>query len=346
MVWTGSATLHVLGLIGGNALLLFALPKLMSRTATATTLVVLDTILVPATLYTTGTTGSELFVVYFGIIMIAGASGNLKRTIALASLTWMTYLGFSILTQRSIPLGTVLLSLPFLIVVTLFYGASAEVARRERAERERLAHVALHDELTDLPNRRQLMDCLSRALSEAKRFGSPLSCAVLDLDGFKPVNDVHGHNMGDQVLRDIAGILNAEKRGYDLAGRIGGDEFVWILPRADQDGAMAAAERFREAVAAFPFGKTGAPFKLTSSIGITTYAPGETPHPTPTELLKAADVALYAAKRQGGNRTRMAPWDRVAGSPYWDSPDGDQRRDSGGGQSTSVCLPQEKHDRR
>ncbi len=279
--------------------------------------------------------------------MMAGASGSVKRTLMLSLLAWCTYAAFTLSMEDSLWHGSVLLSLPFFLIITLFYGGLSELVHRERAERERLAYAALHDELTDLPNRRQIRDSLMRALSESTRFHSPMSCVVLDLDGFKDANDVYGHSMGDQVLRDVAGMLTAEKRGYDLVGRLGGDEFVWVLPRADEQGAMAAAERFRESVAQFQFGKQEAPFSLTSSIGITTFVPGLMPEPSPEEMLRAADVALYAAKKSGGNQIRVAPWERVAGSPWWDSSEKlpqvrVQRRDSTGGQSMSADRPQKK----
>lgn len=347
LLLTSPATLLTLGLVFGNLGLLTLLPRLTGWPTTTSVLVVLDTVLVPATLYATGLTSADLFVAYFGIIMMAGASGSVQRTLILSLLAWCTYAAFTLSMEGSLWHGNVLLSLPFFLVVTLFYGGLAELVHRERAERERLAHVALHDELTDLPNRRLIMESLTRALSESIRFNSPMSCVVLDLDGFKHANDVYGHSMGDQVLHDVAALLTAEKRGYDLAGRLGGDEFVWVLPRADEEGAMAAAERFREAVAQFQFGKKEAPFHLTTSVGITTFVPGLMPEPSPKEMLRAADVALYAAKKCGGNQIRVAPWERVASSPWWDSSETlpqvrVQRRDSGGGQSISACLPQKK----
>lgn len=347
LLLTSPATLFTIGLVTANLGMLTLLPRFAGWATTTTVLVILDTVLVPCTLYATGLTSADLFVAYFGIIMMAGASGSVGRTLILSLLAWCTYAAFTLSMEGSLWHGNVLLSLPFFLVITLFYGGLAELVHRERAERERLAHAALHDELTDLPNRRQIMESLTRALSEATRFNSPMSCVVLDLDGFKHANDVYGHSMGDQVLRDVAGLLTAEKRGYDVAGRLGGDEFVWMLPRADDQGAMAAAERFREAVAQFQFGKKETPFHLTTSVGITTFVPGLMPEPTPKEMLRAADVALYAAKKGGGNQIRVAPWERVVGSPWWDSTEKlpqvrVQRRDSGGGQSISADLPQKK----
>jgi diguanylate cyclase (GGDEF)-like protein len=305
------AAWFLLILMGGNLLLLQALPRLLSPSAIPATLVIVDTLLVPATLYVTGTTGTDIFIVYFGIIMIAGAAGNLRRALMLASVTCVAYLaygGFLYVTQQeTIPLGTLLLRLPFLLVMTLFYGALAEFAQQERSHRERLVHDALHDELTGMPNRRHLLDTLARMLEECKRFESPLSCAVIDVDHFKDINDSYGHDMGDLVLRDYASILGVQSRGYDLGGRLGGDEFVWILPRVEKDGALAAAERLREAVEQHQFGSNKTAFRLTTSIGLTTYLPSKTEQPTPAQMLKVADLALYTAKREGRNRVSHLP---------------------------------------
>lgn len=306
-----NAALFILGLILGNAILLRGLPKFMSSSAVATTLVILDTILVPSILYATGTSGTDLFIVYFGIIMIAGATGNLKRALILAAITCAAYLAFwafMVFTeQETIPIGTLLLRLPFLLIMTMFYGALAEFAQRERSHKEQLAHDALHDELTGMPNRRHLLDSLSRALEEAKRFDSPLSCAVMDVDHFKEVNDTYGHDMGDLVLRDYSSLLAVQSRGYDLAGRLGGDEYVWILPRVEKDGAVTAGERLREAVERYQFGNGSNRFKMTTSIGLTTYMPGQSAHPSPAQMLKTADLALYVAKREGRNRVCHLP---------------------------------------
>jgi len=305
------AAILVLAMLLGNAFLLYGLPKIVPSGSIPTTLVIIDTLLVPSILYLTGTSGTDIFVVYFGIIMIAGAAGNLKRALILASITCVAYLGFGafmfMTQQQTVPLGVLLLRLPFLLIMTLFYGSLAEFAQQERTHREKLAHDAMHDELTGMPNRRHLLATLTRSLEESKRFACPLSCAIIDVDHFKHVNDTYGHDMGDLVLKDYAALLRVQSRGYDLAGRMGGDEFIWILPRVEKEGAVAAAERLREAVEQFQFGNEQCPLTLTTSIGLTTYVPGKTEHPTPAQLLKVADLALYTAKREGRNRIAHLP---------------------------------------
>ncbi|MBI3604045.1 MAG: GGDEF domain-containing protein [Nitrospirae bacterium] len=311
IVATDRAVAFVLILLSGNGLLLYGLPQVLSAKAIASILVIVDTLLVPATLIETGTAKTDLFVVYFGIIMIAGAAGNLKRAMALAAVTCTAYLGFgafvTLTDQESIPLHTLLLRLPFLLTMTLFYGALAEFAQRERQHKEKLSHDVLHDELTGLPNRRYLLETLARTLEEAKRFNSPLSCAVIDVDNFKDINDTYGHDIGDLVLKDYASLLALASRGYDMAGRLGGDEYVWILPRLEKEGAIMAGERLRESVERHLFGTKESSFQLTASIGITTYSPSLESHSTPAQVLKAADLALYTAKREGRNRVCHLP---------------------------------------
>lgn len=297
-----NAAIYVLGLLVGNVALLHGLPKLIGVNALAATLVVTDTIVVPVTLYATGT-ATDFFLVYFAIIMIAGTSGNLKRSLVLAAATGVVYVAFTLMVGgNSAPLETVLLRLPFFLVVTLFYGVLGEFAQRDRRDNEKLAYAATHDELTGLPNRRLVMESLARELEAARRFQAPLSLALMDVDHFKQINDAYGHDMGDRVLRDYSSLLSLQSRGYDVVGRLGGDEYVWILPRVEQTGALMAGERLRGAVERFRFGNGQPVLRVTISIGLTTYMPGVMAHPTPADILKAADVALYEAKKEGRNR--------------------------------------------
>jgi diguanylate cyclase (GGDEF)-like protein len=298
----------VLVLLGGNALVLHVLPRLIKMQSVASILVVADSLLVPTTLYASGTTRTDVFVVYFGIIMIAASSKSLREALVLTALTCAAYVGFSLFgADESVPLEVVLLRLPFFLVMTLFYGVLSEYAQRERGEKEKLAYAATHDELTGLPNRRFIMESLARQLEESKRFESPLSCAIMDLDKFKQINDTYGHDVGDMVLKQYSALLTEQSRGYDIAGRLGGDEYVWILPRAPAADAQAAGERLRQAVEQFQFDCAGQQLKLSTSIGMTTYLPGEESHPTPSQMLKSADVALYEAKHQGRNRVCHLP---------------------------------------
>ena len=160
---------------------------------------------------------------------------------------------------------------------------------------------ALVDGLTGLANRRAANDALHAEAARAERLETPLSVVLADLDGFKDVNDEHGHAVGDAVLRAFAEVLRETLRESDLAGRWGGEEFLLLLPGADEEGAAQLAERVRIGMAARRI--PSAPgLRVTASFGVAEYA-GET---TTEQLVAAADDALYRAKRGGKDRVERA----------------------------------------
>ena len=169
-------------------------------------------------------------------------------------------------------------------------------AARSAAER-----VANTDMLTGLPNRRQTLAVLERALNGAREHGAPLAVAIFDIDHFKRINDSYGHAVGDQVIRRVGARAKAALREGDLLGRIGGEEFVCILQRSSAQAAEIVAERVRKAVETGTAEESELP-NATISVGLAYYE-GE---PDVEELLHRADQALYAAKRAGRNRLRMA----------------------------------------
>ena len=165
--------------------------------------------------------------------------------------------------------------------------------RDHEAELERLA---TEDPLTGLPNRRLFYQRLVGELADAIRHERSLAIALIDLDYFKQINDVHGHLAGDRVLREVAAQLQSVVRTGELLARVGGEEFAWILPEADADGAVWAGDRARRAVEAMELGQVG---RLTISVGVALRAELR----EVTELYARADLALYRAKREGRNRT-------------------------------------------
>jgi diguanylate cyclase (GGDEF)-like protein len=168
--------------------------------------------------------------------------------------------------------------------------------RRERAKaEERLAHLAYHDPLTDLPNRRLLSDRLQQAIRLAHRAGGSLAVLVLDLDGFKGVNDTLGHHIGDQLLEQVAMRLRYAMRDTDTVSRLGGDEFALVLPTANlQQAARATRKLLREIQRPFVF--SGGALALRASVGIAGYPCHGS---TAAALLQNADSAMYAAKAAG-----------------------------------------------
>ncbi len=152
---------------------------------------------------------------------------------------------------------------------------------------------SLHDDVTGLPNRALLRDRLEHALAQAKRRSSSLTVLFIDLDDFKKVNDSHGHEVGDKVLRTIAERLQSSVRAEDTVGRQGGDEFLYLaLNLGKEIHAKSVAKKIRNTIAA-TCEIDGVPFTIMASIGIAMYPQDGR---TPEELLKSADKAMYKAK--------------------------------------------------
>jgi diguanylate cyclase (GGDEF)-like protein/PAS domain S-box-containing protein len=162
-----------------------------------------------------------------------------------------------------------------------------------RAFQDRLAHEAQHDALTGLPNRRRMQDALGTSLS-----ADAVAVLFVDLDGFKPVNDAHGHEAGDELLRQVAARLTACVRENDVLARVGGDEFVVLMPGVlHQADAEAMCARIRQSVEA-PFHIDGWEVLIGASIGV--HLAGSASDPD--EALRAADHAMYTVKKSGGGR--------------------------------------------
>ena len=163
-------------------------------------------------------------------------------------------------------------------------------------ERRHLREATLHDQLTGLANRILLHDRLSHAMAQAERDGAPLAALLIDLDGFKEINDTFGHRCGDLVLVELGARLSGAVRRADTVARLGGDEFVVVLPHTEPATAMAIAGKLLD-VLSLPVDIENATRSLWASIGIA----GFPDHGVDVDsLLLAADVAMYAAKRNGG----------------------------------------------
>tara|TARA_R110001583_G_scaffold195420_1_gene373024 strand:+ start:37993 stop:39969 length:1977 start_codon:yes stop_codon:yes gene_type:complete len=172
---------------------------------------------------------------------------------------------------------------------------AAELAISNR----RLQEVALTDALTGFPNRRYAIDRMHQEWVTATRNRRPLSCMIIDLDGFKLINDTHGHDVGDMVLRQAADALREALRGQDVICRTGGDEFLVICPETGLTSAMICAERLRASVDALLIETGGPALELTVSIGV---AMRDRAMADLDALIKQADRGAYMAKRQGRNR--------------------------------------------
>ncbi len=165
---------------------------------------------------------------------------------------------------------------------------------------EETVEQSITDSLTGLHNRRYLEGHLRTLVSQSMQQGRSLSVLIADIDHFKQVNDTYGHDVGDMVLREFSQRFRRNTRGIDLAGRLGGEEFVIIMPDTDISRASQVAERLRACVAADEFSIPGSQrIRVTASVGLATL---ERPDDTPDAVLKRADRALYVAKRSGRNR--------------------------------------------
>jgi two-component system cell cycle response regulator len=174
---------------------------------------------------------------------------------------------------------------------------------------QRSLALALTDGLTGLYNRRYFEAHLESTIARARTSGNEVSILMLDLDHFKRINDTHGHAVGDHVLKAVARLLSNGTREVDLVARIGGEEFVVVMPDSTDGIGLKVAERLRRAIASNPV-ETPPPagaISVTVSVGVAVVEPGE----SGSEALRRADDALYGAKSQG--RNRVAPARPTAG---------------------------------
>jgi diguanylate cyclase (GGDEF)-like protein len=190
-------------------------------------------------------------------------------------------------------------------VVVRLRGTHQDVSDRKRMEAQ-LEYQAVHDPLTGLFNRRQFSEELERALRFANRYGRPGAVLMIDIDGFKLVNDTHGHAIGDQLLKSVAGAIAGRARETDVVARLGGDEFTIVLPEAGIGDAREAAEDIRSTVA-----QSSSP---NLSIGIAPF--DGTTDLVADDVMVAADMALYEAKHDGGNRVAVYTGD-AKGAMSW-----------------------------
>ena len=178
-----------------------------------------------------------------------------------------------------------------------------ELERRERElsdMNQRLLQMSRTDALTGVDNRRHFEERLHEMVEHSRRLNEPLSCVMCDLDKFKSVNDTHGHQAGDEVLKQFAVILTSCAREIDRVGRYGGEEFTLLLPGTVLDAAVTFAERVRKEVEERTFTFPGGSLRRTASFGVAGWPHPRIPHAE--GLVKAADDALYVAKETGRNK--------------------------------------------
>ncbi len=207
--------------------------------------------------------------------------------------------------DRSLYLGGIALFGVYVLVMlaggaVIYWLISRMSARIERSEHA-LHVLATTDALTELPNRRTVLRRLDEELARAERLSGVIGVIELDIDHFKLVNDTHGHPAGDEVLREVARRITSALREYDIAGRIGGEEFLIVAPSMDAEALAALAERLRACTKGNPIAHGVNETVVTTSVGATLSRPGDTAE----ALFARADSALYRAKEAGRNRVEI-----------------------------------------
>ncbi|MBI1774851.1 MAG: GGDEF domain-containing protein [Proteobacteria bacterium] len=192
-------------------------------------------------------------------------------------------------------------------VIQLALRAIEEAERKLEQQRQRIDYLeslSVTDELTQIKNRRGFMIELKRALAESKRSGKGGVLLMIDLDGFKAINDIHGHAAGDEVLAHAAAMLNGHVRPSDCVARLGGDEFAVLMPETTAERGFTRARDLSKLLNGQLIAWQGTVLPLQASIGVAAYRPGQ----RPDELLQDADAGLYRDKRKKPSRQR-----RIAG---------------------------------
>ena len=251
------------------------------------------------------------FFVIIGVILAAGV---------------VTFHAFSVINSGLVPdvadvhagdfeyLRKLLFATGVLLVTAMFFGIFFiyPLIRRQATEEGKLRRMtaslsaksltleqaALTDGLTGIQNRRYFDDALKEYLAEFKRIDKPIGLMILDLDHFKQINDTHGHNIGDEVLKSVARCLKELTRYHDVVARLGGEEFAVIVPNIDGELLQKLAERIRRAISALPITSGNVRLAITTSVGLAIWDRRETAE----KLVERADKMLYEAKRLGRNR--------------------------------------------
>ena len=270
------------------------------------TLVFVDTLLLSFALIVAGQLGSDFYLSYFLIIIMAGFWKDLRWSLGFAIVLCIFY-SFLLFIAESLT-TQLLLRVPFVLAASIFYSYFVQLLNDEQVRREKAETEARRDFLTGLPNRHAYQERMSQEGERSKRYCRDLAILMVDIDNFKLVNDVLGHEWGDIVLQKMAAQLSKSIRVVDFVGRIGGEEFVIILPETNLDGAIQVANRLLTAIRENPVETKKGLLPVTVSIGI---GSGVIDHGTDErQLMLDADQALYHAKNGGKDRYETLRADR------------------------------------
>ena len=263
----------------------------------------------------TGGASSPFVVGYFLIAAGAALLVDARTNFLLAASISILYLVTVFLVQAAQPLATLDVArlVAGLVAFWLISYLASVVARAQRTTRDAAVRLSLIDPLTRLANRAYVMAVLDREVQRARRTSRGFCVLAADLDGLKPINDTFGHPMGDRILRAVGEVIGSRIRGIDTAGRVGGDEFMILLPETEEAGAVILAEQLREGVNEIRVDAGTWVVRTSISVGVASFpADGD----TADELLEAADAAMYASKRGGRDRVRLARGGRPLPLPH------------------------------
>jgi diguanylate cyclase (GGDEF)-like protein len=229
-----------------------------------------------------------------------GPAGELEDAagvpIHIADRTWLLVVNDPGGPSLSLPLALAVLGIALAALL-----ASLIISWNRSERMQELERQASQDSLTGLDNRRRFEEDLAAAMARSQRYGSTGALLMLDLDGFKRVNDSHGHPAGDRAIKEVAAVLQQRTRASDSLARLGGDEFAVILPRCSAQEATLAAEALERELR--EHGSDGDSGAITASIGVAMF--GEDPRMSVATLISEADTAMYAAKDAGGDTVRI-----------------------------------------
>jgi len=279
-----------------NASLFFLPQQTITSHRVFSILIILDTLALSFSLIVTGNVGSDLYLCYFLVIIIAAFWQDIRWSLTFALIISLVYGSFLFIAEKYET--ELLLRIPFLFIASLFYGYFTQLIGYERLRREKAESEARKDFLTSLANRKAFDEQMRLERERARRFSRPLSLLMVDIDNFKAVNDNVGHEWGDNVLRVVARTIATTIRQTDFAARYGGEEFVVILPETEVDDALRVGDRIRVAVRENPIDTPRGLLLITVSIG----ASSNRTTTSDRSLDSEADQALYLAKRRGKDR--------------------------------------------
>lgn len=241
--------------------------------------------------------GALLFYAYATLRASAESMGSTDPVIALAHFSRLV-LATGTLLSAAVLFGLFFIY-PLIRTQVREEGKLRAMTESLSARSETLEHAALTDGLTGMHNRRYFDDALQEYLLEFRRIDKPVGLMILDLDHFKEINDTHGHDVGDEVLRQVGQCFLDLTRYHDVVARLGGEEFAIVAPNMDQDALVKLAERIRKAVSGLAVLSRGnVRLKVTTSVGLAVWNGRE----TTDDFYRRADRMLYQAKRLGRNR--------------------------------------------